>query len=453
MFKIIKKIIKNYLHVKYTKSSTTRKIMEQEERNGDIVSNKFRYIWGLLFLSIIIFNGLNDLKRGTYFGILFNVSAILIFLLFTIIHTIIIKKCDKKANNLYGYLATTIDFFIITLLVISWSLHDSPDNPAYLLKTPLIYYYIIPIIITVIQFQISRVLFSFLIFLLTYYSLVFYALKSGITLSSNWESYILGNTVVLSDILVTRPIIYLGSAISIGYAIYRSFFMLAQIGKSESQKKSLYRYFSHEVADEIINNPQSLTSGQRCNAAVLFCDIRNFTSFSEQLTTDELSRFLSNFRKMVTNSIFDFNGIIDKYIGDAVMAVFGVPPYNQNEKEICRNAVFAAIQIQNNLRKYNQKRIKFGRNPIEIGIGIHYGEVFAGSIGFEDRMEYTVIGDTVNVASRIEHLCRKFESTFLISDDLFQHVNNFISFEKKPRVKVKGKSNPIQVYEVNDIAG
>ena len=147
----------------------------------------------------------------------------------------------------------------------------------------------------------------------------------------------------------------------------------------------------------------------------------------------------------MTNVIFNNNGTLDKYIGDAIMATFGTPTVSELDTY---NAVNAANQMLSSLKEWNIERKKVGKLEIRIGIGLHCGEVFAGNIGFEDRMEYTVIGDAVNTASRIESLCKQFQAEFLISDEVYQKVKNRIQVEKLSPVEVKGKEKAIQIYKV-----
>ena len=267
----------------------------------------------------------------------------------------------------------------------------------------------------------------------------------GVPLSVDWKLYILGDQIYTSDLFLSRPIAYSSLALAIGFSIYRTIFMVKRIGTIEAEKKSLSKYFSPEIVEEITKNPEVLNQGKRQEVTILFQDIRNFTKMSEGMNPDELAEFLNEFRARMTNVVFANGGTLDKYIGDAIMATFGTPNVTPNDTV---NAVNTGLQMLSSLSEWNMIRKKQGKEEIRIGIGLHCGEVFTGSVGFAGRMEYTVIGDAVNTASRIESLCKQFQAEFLISDEVYQKVKNSIQAETLPLVEVKGKEKPLQVYKV-----
>ncbi|HBS05322.1 MAG TPA: hypothetical protein DEA96_10170 [Leptospiraceae bacterium] len=177
--------------------------------------------------------------------------------------------------------------------------------------------------------------------------------------------------------------------------------------------------------------------------SILFTDIRAFTNLSERMSPQENFRFLNSYLKRVVPCITEEGGFVDKYIGDAVMALFAGPP---------EQALKAAIRIQQEVRNYNQHRQKQGFDPIKVGIGLHYGKLMLGTIGSEDRMESTVISDAVNTASRIERLTRDFGSPILISEQFFRALESPAAYNTRllDRMQVKGKEAPLRVYEVLD---
>lgn len=177
--------------------------------------------------------------------------------------------------------------------------------------------------------------------------------------------------------------------------------------------------------------------------SILFTDIRAFTELSEKMTPGENFQFLNSYLKRVVPCITEEGGFVDKYIGDAIMALFSGPP---------ERALRAAIAIQREVRLYNQDRQKQGYDPISVGIGLHYGRLMLGTIGSEERMESTVISDAVNTASRIERLTRDFESPILISHEFRSALHRSDAYHMRllGEVQVKGKSAPIPVYEVLD---
>lgn len=179
--------------------------------------------------------------------------------------------------------------------------------------------------------------------------------------------------------------------------------------------------------------------------AVLFSDIRAFTTFSESMTPEENFRFLNNYLKYIGPEIERHGGFIDKYIGDAIMALFA----GQNIG-VADDSIAAAIGMLEQLKVYNRHRRHSGYRPIQIGIGIHTGSLMLGTIGFERRMETTVIGDTVNLASRMEGLTKQYGIALSVTADTLQKVVNAGSLliREIDTVKVKGKEKPITVYEI-----
>ncbi|HMV45534.1 MAG TPA: adenylate/guanylate cyclase domain-containing protein, partial [Leptospiraceae bacterium] len=178
---------------------------------------------------------------------------------------------------------------------------------------------------------------------------------------------------------------------------------------------------------------------------ILFSDIRSFTALSEKMSPEENFQFINGYLGRVSPIIRKHRGFIDKYIGDAVMALFPIQP---------QDAVLAALEMQKEVFIYNSHRLSIGYEPIQIGVGIHTGSVILGTIGEEKRMEGTVISDVVNTASRLESLTKKFGSAILISDEVYNDLPTLepYQFRYLGKVRVKGKSKSIKIYELLDAA-
>ncbi len=209
-------------------------------------------------------------------------------------------------------------------------------------------------------------------------------------------------------------------------------------------KDTFGKYVSKQVAEDILNGRLKL-GGERKTATVLMSDIRDFTAMSEKLSPEEVVEFLNLFFKEMVGVVTKYEGTLDKYIGDAILAVFGAPILHEDDP---KRAVFAAIEMIEKLRQFNIKRIEEGASAINIGIAVHTGELVAGNIGSEVRMEYTVIGDTVNLTSRIEKLNRKFSTKILISESTYNKVKDFIEVKEIRDIKIRGKKETIKVYNV-----
>jgi adenylate cyclase len=209
----------------------------------------------------------------------------------------------------------------------------------------------------------------------------------------------------------------------------------------------LSRYFSPNLAARLAEGDDAqLLAGRRQPAAVLFVDIRGFTALGENMAPDELSTFLTEYRNRLAQPVFSHGGTVDKFIGDAIMAVFGSP--FQREDDAAR-AVHCALDMLDAATRWSSERQQAGRSPVAIGIGAHYGEVFAGALGNEQLLEYTVIGDTVNVAERLERLSREVHSPVVVSATLLQaagHVASNAKWRHLPPQELKGHRKPIDAF-------
>ncbi len=204
------------------------------------------------------------------------------------------------------------------------------------------------------------------------------------------------------------------------------------------------RYFAPDLAEEIASHAEAVQlGGAKRPVAVFFSDIRDFTPMSETMNPDQIASLLTEYFTEMVEIVFENGGTLDKFMGDAIMALWGAPITHENDAD---RAMQAAIEQQETLTKLNQKWADEGRQPVEIGIGINFGEVFAGNIGSDRRLEYTVIGDAVNTASR---LCSKAGGgEILISEPFYRALANPPEVETLEPLQLKGKSQAFPVYRV-----
>jgi adenylate cyclase len=217
--------------------------------------------------------------------------------------------------------------------------------------------------------------------------------------------------------------------------------------KSRRLKMAFGSYVSREVVEQIAKENKDLKlGGEKKELTVLFSDIRSFTSISEKLKPEEIVQLLNEYLSSMTECIFLEKGTIDKYIGDAIMAIFGAPIQQDDHAErACR----VALAMTENLEKLNAQRLARGEDRIEIGIGVNTGEMTVGNIGSKRRFDYTVIGDEVNLASRLEGLTKVFGASILISDSTFMKIDpKAFTLRYLGKVIVKGRSLPTGLYEI-----
>jgi len=204
-------------------------------------------------------------------------------------------------------------------------------------------------------------------------------------------------------------------------------------------RETLTRYMTDQVAEVVLKNGATLT-GESRRATVLFCDIREFTRLSGSLSATEVVELLNDVLSRLVDVVFEFGGTLDKFLGDGLMAVFGAPLSSGRDEEM---AVRSALRMRDEIDRFNAGRSEKGFPCLKIGIGVHSGEVVAGNIGSLRRLEYTVIGSTVNLASRIEQLNKTFKTDILISSATYDRVSHLVEVELEPGAEVRGVSGEV----------
>lgn len=212
-------------------------------------------------------------------------------------------------------------------------------------------------------------------------------------------------------------------------------------------KSTMARYMSHELSERLLDSNEALLGGQEQKVTILFSDIRDFTGMTEHMGAQATVAMLNEYFSEMGELVFKHDGILDKYIGDALMALFGTPFPGPNDAD---NALRAAIGMVRSLRRFNDQRMQKGHLPIDIRVGINTGEVIVGNIGCLRRMDYTVIGHTVNVASRVE-AANSFYGTRILATGLsLQALKGDYLTRELDLVRVKGSSTPVAIHEILD---
>ncbi len=220
--------------------------------------------------------------------------------------------------------------------------------------------------------------------------------------------------------------------------------MTKGLDEREKMKDAFGKFVNKELAELAMKGEIKL-GGERKYCAIFFSDIRGFTAISESLSPEEVVEFLNQYMTEMVACVNKTNGIVDKFIGDAIMATWGALKPIENETEL---AINASLMMREALIKFNKDRGSAKKPIIKIGCGINSGYVISGQIGSNERLEYTVIGDAVNLASRVETLNKPFGTDILISEDSYNRVKEIFHVEKMQAIKVKGKSEPQIIYSV-----
>lgn len=245
----------------------------------------------------------------------------------------------------------------------------------------------------------------------------------------------------LNHIIIPVPWLILSILVSGGFNSLLRFFKERK--RSENISLLFSKYVHKDVLRELMKSPESINlTGEKRYLTVLFSDLRGFTTLSESLSPEELTKVLNGYFSAMTPSVLEEHGTIDKFIGDAIMAFWNAPLEVKNHEW---HAVLSALRMQEALIKFNQDN----NTSLVCGVGIHSGDAIVGNVGSKERVNYTVLGDTVNLASRVESLTKKYGVKILITEEVKNKVDDKnILFRKLDVITVKGKSLPTVLYEV-----
>ena len=216
--------------------------------------------------------------------------------------------------------------------------------------------------------------------------------------------------------------------------------------KKEKLKRAMKQYIGTTVVDNIIKDDEDVALVcKKTDATIIMADIRGFTRFSENLDPDEVTKLLNEYFGLMIPIIEEYGGVVNKFIGDAILAVFNEPV---KDKRHPLNAILCATKMIAKLKDLRKKWKSEGKPDIGISIGINTGMVFIGNIGTPNHLEYTVIGDTVNVASRIEAQNRQFNTQLLISESTYEYAKDVLDVIKISSVEIRGREKHMNIYEI-----
>ncbi len=223
--------------------------------------------------------------------------------------------------------------------------------------------------------------------------------------------------------------------------------VLEDITNEQRLRGAIARYMTKEVADRLLEEGETVLGGQIQDATVMFTDIRNFTGISEKIGPKETVALLNEYFSIMVDIIFTYEGTLDKYIGDAIMAVFGAPFSTGEDAD---RSVRTAIDMLNALKDFNRQRRELCQETIKIGIGINSNEILSGNIGSMKRMDYTVIGDGVNLAARLESVNKIYGTNIIISESTQKSLKGNYTLREIDLIRVKGKTQPVSIYQIMD---
>ena len=239
-------------------------------------------------------------------------------------------------------------------------------------------------------------------------------------------------TVILEQVLI--------------FGVFIGFRVLTEEENVKFIRNTFSKFVSKDVVDELLNNPDAISlGGAKKEVSVFFSDVRGFTTISEQLGPEELVKLLNEYLSVMTDLIIEYRGTIDKYMGDAIMAFWGAPVQNDDHAYF---TCVAAIAQLNALEVLRTQWAEKGATSLDIGIGINSGQAVVGNMGSSHRMDYTLMGDTVNLGSRLEGITKQYSVRMVISEYTYEKVKNRVYARELDLVRVKGKVKPVRIYEL-----
>jgi adenylate cyclase len=221
--------------------------------------------------------------------------------------------------------------------------------------------------------------------------------------------------------------------------------VMEDISDEKRLKSTMYRYMTQELAEELLKLDDAKLGGDRKEVSILFSDIRGYTTLTENLGAEEVVSMLNEYFESMVEAIFKYKGTLDKYIGDAIMAVFGSPlPLLEH----AWMAVQTSLEMRDRLKEFNARRYAASKPRINIGIGINSDTVISGNIGSSKRMEFTAIGDGVNLASRLESVSKYYGCDIILSDNTYKPCQDKIWARELDYIRVTGRNEPVAIYEL-----
>jgi len=298
-----------------------------------------------------------------------------------------------------------------------------------------------------------RPVWQILIFLIT--SLI---IGTSLSLLNFQKSFLLNFFILLTYLLNALVLFDYGIVLEIFYfiiiCIFTYFIVIAlKFIFSEQEKHFIKNTFSHyvskEVVEDLVNNPSKLNlGGEKKEVTILFSDIRGFTTISEKLPPEKLVKFLNEFFNVMADIVMGSGGVVDKFIGDCIMAFWGAPLEDKNH---AINGVSAGLKM---VAKINEKKIEWKKTydiDLNIGVGINTGEVIIGNLGSDKRFDYTIVGDAVNLASRLEGLNKTHNTNIIISEFTKSRLPDYFITNFLDKVVVKGKTEPVEIFSLESI--
>ena len=397
------------------------KLFENEISQEILKSERFRLfiltiVFGILFLfafsiSVIYKDYFKEVFTGSYYFLL-AISVLILIIIRSFLIGFRIRKWQRVGYQIaekWRYINTFIEISVPSVGILIFA---QGFQSVYALITPIVFLYFIFIILSALELNLYLSIFTGAVAAIEYFSIALFLL--------NQPEHLSGIHLIKKNMI-------------------NSYNRLIERNHIE---KLFGQQVSPHIVDELIQSKQEIVSRRRF-VCIMFLDIRGFTPFSEKKSPEEIVEYQNNIFSFMIESINEHNGIINQFMGDGFMATFGAPISRKND---CQNAVNAAIAIINDLKIKNEEKLIPETN---LGIGLHAGEVVTGNVGTSIRKQYSITGNVVILASRMEQLNKKYNSQILISKEVLDRIDSKeVNQKQLGLVDIKGRSDPMEIFQL-----
>ena len=399
-----------------------------------------------------------------------HIARISVFLLVFIMASVA-RLSFGASLNMRFFLISTLSISCVCLGLFLWHKTKTKKYSSaikyYLVTLDIVF---VSILVLIVRFTMSQSIYGITTDIPAFLALFFINAMSGLRFDFKLSLYCAGASAIIligftsldyHSKIITHPylimfsvfkgIILLGIALVSGFIGKTAKKLIIHNYKEQEEKnyvKNIFgKYVTPEIRDKILDGRIPL-NGERVEATVLFADLRDFTPFVEKNDPEEVIKSLRAYFTAMQKVIRKHQGLVLQYVGDEIEAAFGVPlPYHAHANE----AVMAAVEMKKSLEEFNSGRVEEGKIPFRHGIGIHTGELLAGNTGSEDQPSYALIGDTVNLASRLQSLNKKFGTEIIISEATRKRLDDSFRLKELPATKIKGKSGTETLFAIDDL--
>lgn len=419
--------------------STAEKYFHLEERRNERIIDIAHVIMGMILIPLALATSREGSREATIGMIVASIT------LFVFGGATFLYQRRGRYSPALKYINIAVDLALVTGVIMFIGDHNGFKGAGFL-----IYFGIVAL--AALRFSPSLTLFAGIGSVAAFAGSFYYCIWFGPCYAGSIaESFV---TPAISPILLFQQVSFMGFFVFVMYILTLRFRLVVvrsidnelRAAKEREAgtraREALRRFVTDTVADYVLENELTL-SGETRRVTVLFSDIREFTRMSEELEPQDVVDFLNEYFEAMIDVVFEFGGTLDKFIGDAIMAVFGAPIQTPQDELL---AVRAALRMRERLEEINARRGERGQENIRIGIGIHTGEAVAGYIGSSRRMEYTVVGSTVNLASRIEQLTKRVGTDILLSDQTRGLVAESVDAEELEPQVIRGMTTPVRTW-------